>query len=219
MPILSVDNVCFSGLVGYHQRRGEHVYEKLKSFSGTFTYGKSFLLDGEIGTGAWALSWIVGALVNPESGSIKLDSRPYTAEERKRATWCVRTSEIRNYIWSDQTVKWQIRHGLKNTRIQHLQSEQDIIEQFGLTPERYGRPFSTLSHEAWRASCAIGLANGRNIFCFPYLPSNFVEENYHLWFETLIKVLKENNCLVLIPTKATKAIMTLCDEIVSTPQT
>jgi len=213
MTTISLYDIQFDGIVGY--KRGERIYEKLKPFSKEFSFGKSFLLDGNLGTGTWALSWIIGTLLKQHDGIIEIDGKPYNVKDRKKDAWCVRDTEIKNHIWGNQTVKWQIRHGLRTFHTQHIGFEQRIIEQFGLTQERYERPLSMLSHEAWRASCAIGLANGRKIFCFPYLQSRFVEENYHLWLGQTINVLKENNCLIVIPTKSSKAIETVCDETVS----
>lgn len=112
----------------------------------------------------------------------------------------------------------QIRHGLRTCHNQYLQSEAEIIERFKLTSERYHRPMRQLSHEAWRASCAIGLAQGKKIFCFPYMDHKMIDEYHDLWLKEMIDLLRDSGALVLIPSVATQSSKKLCDEIISVRQ-
>jgi hypothetical protein len=97
-----------------------------------------------------------------------------------------------------------------------LRSHQEIIEKFGLTPARYSRKLSQLSNEGWSASCAIGFANGREIFCFPhldYIGTTLIRDYRYLWFEDLINLLKSTGALVILPAELSEAANGLCDEV------
>lgn len=214
MKTLSVNGIRYEGII--NPGAIYRVHEKLRSFSYTFTFGKSFLLDSGQGEGGWALSWIVGGELEADYGSITRDGVPYKREGRKKDAWCVRRSIIktRKFSFRDPSVKEQIQYGLKMVRNQPLHSEQEIMNRFHLTPERYTRSLRQLSNEAWRASCAIGLTNGKKIFCFPYIDPEFIEEFYSVWLKEMIDLLKESGALVLFPARAKKATEGLCDEIV-----
>src|SRR5206468_947690 len=125
-------------------------------------------------------------LLNPNTGTIMRDGNLYNCDDRKQEVWCVHLSEIKRFgIWKNLTVRSQILHGLRIDNHQYLRSEKEVKERFRLTPERYNRPFSHISGEAWRASCAIGVAHGKKIFCFPrmqYLRPDFYEEFYQSRF-------------------------------------
>lgn len=217
MTTLSVKNIAFEGFMG--DSGWQHVYEKLDSFSYEFTYGKSFLLDSDVGHGGWALSWIIGCLINPSIGTIMRDSSLYDFNDRKREVWCVHQSEIKRFgILGNLTVRSQIIHGLRTDNNQYLRSEKEIKERFHLTPERYNRPFSHISGELWRASCAIGVAHGRKIFCFPhmqYLRPDFNEEVYQIQFKELVDLLTEIGAMVLLPAKSSSSTKGLTDFVIS----
>ncbi|MBZ0280670.1 MAG: hypothetical protein K8L97_08000 [Anaerolineae bacterium] len=215
MNKLKAINIAFQGTLP----RNEPIFETLHPFNYEFTFSKSYLLNSAVGHGGWALSWIIGGLLEPSEGVLLRNGTPYTQQQKSNDVWCVRKSEIKRLgIFRNQSVRWQIQHGLRTGLNQYLRTEAEIIERFRLTSERYNRPFRQLSNEAWRASCAIGLANRRSIFCFPhmqYCRPDFDEEGYHIFFKSIIAILKEAGALVLIPAKANEVSEKLCDEIVA----
>ncbi len=214
MGVLNVADARFEGII--NPKAAHTIFEKLRDFSYTFIYGKSYLLDSGLGEGAWALSWIIGGELEQDYGSITRHGLAYEIKERKEDAWCVRQSIIKvsKFPFREPTVGEQIRYGLKVAQGQYLQTEEEIIDRFHLTPERYNRPLSQLSHEAWRASCAIGLANGKNLFCFPYIDPELIEKFYGLWLKEMLDLLKETGALVLFSARAKKATEGLCDEVV-----
>lgn len=212
MDIINVDNLEFNGVI--RNEFGRMYHEKLKTFSHNFSFGRSFLLSTEIAQGGWAVSWIVGGELEPLRGTLSKNGQEYKASARKADSWLVRKSEIKTFWMKHQTVQMQILHGLQKNHQLYHRSEDELKQQFQLTDERYQRPLHQLSHEAWRASCAIGLANGKKIFCFPYVESSTIEEYYNLWFKDIVNLLKEAGCMVLIPSLITERTAGLCDEIV-----
>ncbi len=216
MSDLSLRNVSYKGTI-YHRGR-PLLSEEIERFDGEFQFGKSYLLNAPVGKGAWLLSWMIAGEFQPKQSEIELNRQPFSSEARKSEAWLVRFSEIKQFGFLEQSVKAQIRHGLKNFKNPYLKSEREIIDRFKLSSERYDRPLRQLSSEGWRASCAIGLANGRHIFCFPhieYLRPKLIEEYRYLWFEEMLNLLKSAGALVILPTAFTDEIAGLCDEVVT----
>jgi hypothetical protein len=212
MHTLAVNDLEYRGAIG-----NKDLHVDLKSFTHTFTFGKSYGLTGTPKEIGWAVSMIISGRLEPQRGTIERDSKPYALAQRKKDVWYVRGSQIRRFRLIEQSVIQQIRFGLREYDGQQFKSETEIIERFRLTPERYNRPLRTLSHEAWRASCAIGVANKRDVYCFPFAKQSFVEEFYDLWLKEMIDLLITGGALVLIPTMKTLLIEDLCNEIVFVP--
>ncbi len=210
MDNIQVKNLEFHGPIN---KRFKIPDEHLVSFSYEFTYGKSYLLSGEAGQGGFALSWILGGLLDPQQGSIYRNNMPYSAQQRKEDGWCVHFSEVKRFGLLKQTVRAQVRHGLRTATNPYLKTEEEVIEQFLLTLPRYGRLMRQLSGEAWRASCAIGFVHGKRIFCFPW--STHVIENYtDFWLKKQFDFLTSTGALVIIPFRETEKAKQLCDEVV-----
>lgn len=210
MDSIQVNNLEFHGPIN---KRFKIPDEHLVSFSYEFTYGKSYLLSGEAGQGGFALSWILGGLLDPQQGSIYQNGVPYSAQQRKEDGWCVHYSEVKRFGLLKQSVKAQVRHGLRTTANPYLKSEAEVIERFRLTPERYDRPMGHLSGEAWSASCAIGFVHGKRIFCFPWSIYR-IEEYTDLWLKKQFDLLTSTGSLVIIPFRETEPARRLCDEVV-----
>ena len=185
----------------------------LNLFSHEFTFGKSYLLHSKPYRGASALSWIISGIVNQIYGQILLNGTDYPVEQRRQDSWYVRYDEIKKWGWFRQSVGAQIRFALKNNPNPILKTEAEIIEHFRLTPARLSRKLYQYSHEAWRASCAIGFALGRKIFCFPYL--HYLSRDFKdLWLKDMLDFLTANGALVLVPAFYDWETVGLCDEVV-----
>jgi hypothetical protein len=194
-------------------------WHSLTSITCALTFGKAYLLDGWQWDGGETLSWIIGGVIEPSYGKLSKNGSPYVLSERQDESWCIRKSTVKaiKFPFRQLSVRDYVRHGLKTAANSHFKSEEEIVRQFMLTPERYKRPLRTLSHEQWRASCAIGAAHGKKIYCFPYLGPDFVNRNYPQWFKRLIDLLKDIGALVLVPTTAigVKCAKTLFDQAVT----
>jgi ABC-type multidrug transport system ATPase subunit len=214
MDTLSVENLEFQGSM-YPRWL---TFEYLKPFSYDFTFGRSYLLASSPGTGAEALSFLVGGRLQPHSGTIKRNGVEYTQADRKRDAWIIWLDQINRFgVWNNQTVGWQIRHGLRTFNNGVFHTEAEVIERFLLTEERYNRSLRQLSHERWRASCAIGFVHGKRIFCFPHINQyehQFIEHYFDAYLKGMIDLLRDCGALVLIPAILTPLADKLCDEVV-----
>jgi ABC-type multidrug transport system ATPase subunit len=213
MDKLSVHNLSFRG---YCYPKYKTAFETLTNFTYQFSFGKSYFLASEIGHGGWALSWIISGLLEPDEGLILLDSLPFTRQQRRKISWCVRRDQIKRFgLFQNMNLQEQIRHGLRTTPDTYLKSEAEIIERFHLSEGRYKRLLRQFSNEGWRASCAVGLAHGKKLFCFPYVDyPRVIEEHYPFLLKDVIDLLRDSGALVLIPGKWRPAGEELCDEVV-----
>jgi hypothetical protein len=203
MDTLSITQIAFQGKLTPQAT----VTHTLLSISATFTFGQAYLLDTSASTGSGeALSWIVAGVTQPDQGQITRNAQPYPADRRRQDAWCVRWSSIRVGWWAIRapSVQAQIRYGLRRYGPSIDLNEATLMAQFGLSRSRYNRPLRHLSGEAWRASCAIGVANGKTIFCFPYIDPAALA--IYIWFKDLISALTARGALVLLPTQITPAI-------------
>jgi hypothetical protein len=214
---ISVNDLGYRGFV--KTRTIGTVREILDHFTHEFAFGKSYLLDAQVGYGAWALSWIIGGMINQIDGEVTKNGNPYTQKERAHESWLFHESEIRRFgLFRNQSVRFQIRHGLKQNRNHKSLSEKEVMERFRLTPARYDRALWQLSEESLNASCAIGFVNGKKVFCFPHMSytclDNFFDEGYHARLKRQIDLLKNSGALVLVPALGAPVAIDLCDEIV-----
>jgi len=214
MKQLTLNSVSYQGEVSMFKYV---VKEKLINFSYDFEFGKSYLLDAELGFGAWALAWIIGGKLKPQQGYIVIDEIVSSQADRFEQSWFIRITESERFRGRHRSLKWHIQQGLKRNKNQHIKTEDELISAFNLTLPRYTRKIRQFSNEGWRASCAVGMANGRNIFCFPSLHgvSHYVIKDFaNLWLKDVIEVMKESGALVLIPAQLDEYSDGLCDEVI-----
>ncbi len=194
--------------------RGAKYYPPITDVNITCAFGSVQLVTEP--EKAETLLSLIKDILEPEQGQIQKDDRPYTVQERTKDSWFVRQSvvKIRWFTWRAPDTQSQIRYGLAHTPNPRYRSEAEVIDRFHLSPERITRPIKWLSSEAWRASCAIGLVNGKTVFCFPYIPAGYIERYYSVWFRELIDILRSFHTLVLLPTEVTPVTQQLCDAVV-----
>jgi hypothetical protein len=204
MDTIYLQNVGYKGNVAK-----EELNIDIKSFTYKFEFGSSYLLDTTSSRAGWALSWLIGGALVPQSGNIYLNDKLVSRNELRGISWLIRFDHIKRMGFITQSIRRQIRSGIEKPRYTHQLNEENIIKYFKLTQETYNRPITQLGSEAWRASCAIGFANGKRIFCFPdmgiFRPS-LIKEYRTLWFEDVIKFLKSSGSLILYPAPLSKDI-------------
>lgn len=94
-------------------------------------------------------------------------------------------------------VKASVEKGLKISGLAY--NAQDIMGMFEIAPFRFERPLKAVGNECWRAMAAIGFANGKQIFCFPWLSAKMVEYFYYQLTAPMNK-LAELGATVVLPT-------------------
>lgn len=213
MKILNLKNVSFYEQVEF-PIIGK-IYDIVDNFSTEFIFGKVYCINGNLSDGGWGLSWVIAGNNDEEKGTIKIDNKVYNQQQRVEIACSVGLGIKKEKSFSRDTIRGQIREGLKNNRSAHFKDDNELIELLHLSPERLDRGIESLSNERWRASIAIGLANGKKIYCFPWMKTYFIENFIDSWLFIINDIFKRYNCLVIIPTPYNKKIKKLFDEVVN----
>ena len=107
-----------------------------------------------------------------------------------------------------RTIKEQIEHGvhckLTDTDFSSIQ------KMFCISSERINRNIYFVSGERWKASAAIGYANGKKVFCYPWMNSKDIEHLKEQLSHT-VKVLLDADCIVIMPTTKEENIKKITD--------
>lgn len=216
--MIKIQNMSFQGIIDASLNYGRSsLYQEIHNFSHSFEFGKSYLIHDSVSHAGWALSWILGGAEQPQTGDILMNGEVYTQPLRRHHSWLIRHDEIKRLGFFRMSIKDQIQRGLRRSNPDHLSLEK-LKQMFRLTPQRLTRDINRISSEAWRASCAIGLAHGKRVFCFPHLGHirpTLIDEYRHLWFEEHIHHLRNFGCLILIPATVTDNSIAIGDEIVN----
>lgn len=93
---------------------------------------------------------------------------------------------------------------------------EKIIELFGLSKDRLSYKVEELSWERWRASMAIGFAQGKSIYCFPWCSTMWINDLIlNSGIHRCIDIVKKYGSIIIIPTSKTESIEYLVDEVIS----
>jgi hypothetical protein len=80
---------------------------------------------------------------------------------------------------------------------------------FDLSEDRFERRLDRVGIEIWRISIAIGFAENRKIFCFPWL--NMHSVSYIESYIKYIEILKKHGAIVLAPSSQEAVLRRFCD--------
>lgn len=171
--------------------------------------GKIYGLISEYGQGCMYLSYLLGGKVDFDGLRVLVDEREVSRQELEKLGWNLEPSRerYRNAVVIKAIQKAIEKNGLKD-------SFSDIQNRFFLTPPRQDRKLFQLSGERWRASAALGYAEGKRIFYAPYKSSDFY---YAMCQSGLLKALKEvtaNGAIVLLPCGSDYFLKHIADECI-----
>jgi ABC-type multidrug transport system ATPase subunit len=180
-------------------------------FSYTFNAGKAYGVVGECGSGGWGLTYALSGRGGIINGEIKINEMKADKEKLYQYTCYVGGDSIRkrNFWTKKSTVRKQIENGLKENQ---LMSFNEICELFELSSSRLDRNIEHVGNERWNASMAIGLAQGKKIYCFPWLYTGTLNVNYKL-IKNCVNVLKERGGIIIIPSAKAEKLSQFVDEI------
>ena len=177
------------------------VLDCLQNNSFEFHAGNLYGVIGEFGNGGAALSCGITGNTDYYEGRVYIDNQESSMEYIIENSWYVGL-DLKNtgkLFKKKQTIRQQIEYGIHN-----FKQESDVgkIQSiFNISEERIDRSIKYVSGERWKASAAIGYANGRKIFCYPWMNSRDIEHLKEQLFD-VIKYLTDSGCIVIIPTTA-----------------
>ena len=179
-------------------------YESLQ-----FESGNIYALVGEYGQGCMYLSYLLGGKVDFGDLRIYLNEGEIREQDLQLVSWNLEPSEAG---YGKAIVKRSIEKALDRNKSE--ESFSDIQDKFLLTQPRFNRKLRQLSGERWRASAALGYAEGRRIFYAPYKTSKFY---YNMCQSGLLKALRElttAGAIVLLPAGSDEFVKHIADKCI-----
>lgn len=174
--------------------------DTLSPFEYHFTSGVNKLV-GEIDSGVWGVSYLLSMYRHNREDFVLF----------KDCTVIVDDTTLALDEFSEYSCYMDAIYPLFNTKIpvnklvekainsNKLECDAESIrELFCIDRERFMRPLSQLGNEKFKAMAAIGYANKKQVFCFPWL-SHKRYTYYHENLQELIKILADLNKVVVLP--------------------
>lgn len=97
---------------------------------------------------------------------------------------------------STKTIRRRVEQGLKANRLSY--SPDEIREMFWIDKERFERPIKEVGNAFLCCNAAIGFANNKKIYCFPWM-SKLKMEYYSERIKYVCATLSKLDCIVLLP--------------------
>lgn len=194
--------IAGAAVIGKNSFCDSWLYDSLK-----FESGNIYALVGEHGQGCMYLSYLLGGKIDFGDLKIYINGNKIRRPDLELISWNLEPNEER---YSNKFVKKSIEKALD--RNESKESFSDIQDKFLLTEPRVGRKFKCLSGERWRASAALGYAEGRKIFYAPYKTSTFY---YQMCQSGLLKALREltdAGAIVLLPVGSDEFVKYIADK-------
>ena len=182
-----------------------------------FSSGNLYGIIGEFGEGGAALSCGITGNTDFYEGKVYFDGIEKTIKDVVDISWYIGNDLYqyrKNMVFgikpkiNKRTIKEQIEHGvhckLTDTDFSSIQ------KMFCISSERINRNIYFVSGERWKASAAIGYANGKKVFCYPWMNSKDIEHLKEQLSHT-VKVLLDADCIVIMPTTKEENIKKITD--------
>lgn len=195
------------------------VRDCLSNRSFEFYQGCLYGIIGEFGNGGAALSCGITGNTNFYGGKIFIDNKEVSIQHLNKNSWYIgndRTNINKTKLLkrkakiNKDTIKDQIIKGINDSNFNL--GYEEIKKLFKISDERVERNIRYISGERWKASAAIGYANRKKIFCYPWLNTKDME----LWYDQIkhtVNVLLKSGCIVIIPTTKKENIEGISSQI------
>jgi len=183
--------------------------ESFMEINYTFVGGHTYGFISDFGCGSWGLVTCLGGRCKAPTGEVILDGRAVDCSELSNYSCFISEKVFEGINTADNllSTKESVEKALRISNLPY--STQEIKAMFNLSDGRFERNLNYVSGEIWTISVAIGFAQGKEIFCFPWLNERDISrlEGPH------ISILKKNNKIVLIPSSQKRPVKKTCDEI------
>ncbi|MBW7475184.1 hypothetical protein K0T92_10535 [Paenibacillus oenotherae] len=206
---ISVKNLNISCTATIFNMRS--IKEEIAGFTYSFIPGKVYGLIGKAGMGAWAISYVLAGNSSAYSGSISINGIEADTTILRENGWYVGEQLKRRGLLGmskSLSVLQELERGKQNA-----ESINNWIQQLELSPTRLNRPIENISNERWNASVAIGLAQGKSLFCFPWFDQEW-KELLRVRLATCAELLKKQGCIMIIPSDSPLVIERFVDEFI-----
>lgn len=214
LNVSNLDVVCDPNLYNYGQMR-----DYCNNFSCKFVGGGVYGVIGDCGDGGWTLSYVLVGLNKFHKGSIEINGELADQEKLQQFGCYVGQGIHVKGNWGfrkNEGVAKLLSQGIDSGKCP-LGSVYEIVEMFSLSKERLSKSIQQYSGERWRASIAIGFAHGKRIYGFPWLNARWLEKYIVSMngFDEILRILRKNGSIVLIPTSKPEILKGVADKLVS----
>ena len=156
------------------------------------------VLEGNFYTGGWTISYI---LAKGKINCIENMNKKELCKIKRGSYYVGNIPKFLKTLCKPIRIKQWIQFYLKISKIGL--SYEWIVNSLELEEVRLERPLLYIGSELWVYSFAIGLAMGKNIFCFPWFSeSNLQVKHYRI--ELIARVAKELGYIVILPAESIK---------------
>ncbi len=171
-----------------------------ESLSVRFSSGTNKMI-GEIDSGNWAVSYLLSMYKHRSKDfvlfqlpNVIVNESVVSIEQFNRYSCYL--DPIDPLFSSHQTVENLINKGRKKSGA--TQTTEEIIRLFDLDEQRIKRPLKGAGNEIFRCMAAIGFANGKQVFCFPWL-SKMRYDNFSGQIQAALDILDSAEMISLVP--------------------
>ena len=206
---IKIDTSHTYQLEGVANLENNNVYDTWRFKDISLESGKIYGLVGEYGIGPMYLSYFLGGRIEFDNLRVFCNDVELSKEMLRQISWNL---EPHREKYKNALVKKSIQKALDKTG--RKEDFEVVADKFILTEPRYDRKLCQLSGERWRASAALGYANGKKIFFAPHKSSNFY---YQMCQSCLLKALREltaDGAIVLLPVGSDDVMKHIADECI-----
>ncbi|WP_337099313.1 hypothetical protein [Paenibacillus sp. YIM B09110] len=188
-------------------------WDRLTDFNYHFSSSKVYGVVSKPGNGAWALSYLLAGRVKQDSGYVFANKGSMLIQAQLKQSSCYVGDIIYRRNRFGMKYYPTVRQLLEEDPKMKEEAIRSVVEELELSTSRMDRPLHQISNERWNATVAIGLAQGKSIFCFPYLNNDW-KEQLSVRLETCGKVLRRNQSIMIIPSDSDSFISDVMDEMI-----
>ncbi|MEO3945614.1 hypothetical protein [Gorillibacterium sp. CAU 1737] len=185
-----VFHTCDTELIQYGK-----MVDSINDFTYSFHDNQVYGLLSECADGAWIVAYILTGKTQIHRGKITLNGKNLSPTDLRNITCYIGDYSIKKFPRRNKTVREQLKEAL---RFQEGATLESIVEMFELSESRLDRRLWEISNERWNATAAIGYANNKRVFCFPWFNGSWTAFLAGR-IPPLATVLKQSGCTVLLP--------------------
>lgn len=193
---LELNNVTYEGKVKHSFLGGLYSSKIQESF--VFEPGCN-VLEGNFYTGGWTISYI---LAKGKIDYVENIKKKELYEIKRESYYVGNIPKFLKVLSKPIRIKQWIQFYLKKSNIGL--SFEWIVDSLELEEVHLERPLLYLADRIWVYSFAMGLAKGKNIFCFPWFSEANLKNKYYR-FKLVARVVKELGYIVILPVESIKA--------------
>lgn len=175
-------------------RFNEIVFPSLTpEFTFTFTPG-AYALSGQIDNGGWAFAY---SLTTHNEDVCIYNTPEFIYDGREVSLDFLRSISCYLGIYGTNCSAEELFSQMKKTK-KLKKPLEEIKEMFGLSNERFSKPLSMTGNEVWRITAALGYAEDKKIFCYPWRTNRQLKSHIYM-IQKISEIFVMDNSYLFLP--------------------